>query len=96
MVEVEKEWASKGVSGAALGTGIAGLSLGVLNALGGLGGVALGMQRNNCGCNNCGCNNCGCANRCDGDCDRGRICDRCGCRDCDEHHHHEHREREER
>ena len=51
MVEVEKEWASKGVSGAALGTGIAGLSLGVLNALGGLGGVTLGMQRNNCGCN---------------------------------------------
>ena len=54
---------------------------------------------NNCGCNNCGCNNCGCGNRCDGDCDRGRICDRCGCRDCrehHEHHHHEHREREER
>ena len=54
----------------------------------------------NCGCgNNCGCSSCG--NRCDGDCGRGRICDRCGCRDCDEHHHHEHhhhehREREER
>lgn len=45
----------------------------------------------NCGCNSCG-NRCGC----DGDCGRGRICDRCGCRDCDEHHHHEHREREER
>ena len=49
----------------------------------------------NCGCgNNCGCSSCG--NRCDGDCGRGRICDRCGCRDCEEHHHHEHREREER
>ena len=52
----------------------------------------------NCGCgNNCGCSSCG--NRCDGDCDRGRICDRCGCRDCrehHEHHHHEHREHEER
>ena len=34
MVEVEREWASKGVAGAALGTGVAGLSLGVLNALG--------------------------------------------------------------
>lgn len=34
MVEVEREWASKGVAGAGLGTGIAGLSLGVLNALG--------------------------------------------------------------
>lgn len=51
MVEVEKEYASKGVAGAGLGTGIAGLSLGVLNALGGLGGMAPGMQRNNCGCN---------------------------------------------
>ena len=31
MVEVEKDYASKGVAGAALGTGIAGLALGVLN-----------------------------------------------------------------
>lgn len=31
------EYASKGVAGAGLGTGIAGLSLGVLNSLGGLG-----------------------------------------------------------
>ena len=36
------EYASKGVAGAALGTGIAGLSLGVLNSLGGL-GSAVGM-----------------------------------------------------
>ena len=51
---------------------------------------------NNCGCNNCG-NNCGCNNcGCDSDCGRGRICDRFGCLDCDEHHPHEHREREER
>ena len=49
MVEVEKDYASKGVAGAALGTGIAGLALGVLNGgvpnlLGGLGN----------GCNNGG------------------------------------------
>lgn len=35
----EVEYASKGVAGAGLGTGIAGLSLGVLNSLGGLGGL---------------------------------------------------------
>lgn len=33
------EFASKGVAGAGLGTGIAGLSLGVLNTIGGLGGL---------------------------------------------------------
>lgn len=33
------EYASKGVAGAGLGTGIAGLSLGVLNAMGGLAGL---------------------------------------------------------
>lgn len=44
MVEVEKEYASKNVAGAALGTGIAGLSLGVLNAMGGLGALALGNR----------------------------------------------------
>lgn len=33
MVEVEKEYASKGVAGAALGTGIAGLSLGAINSV---------------------------------------------------------------
>lgn len=52
MVEVEKEYASKGVAGAGLGTGIAGLSLGVLNAMGGLGALALGnrgaMPRGEC------------------------------------------------
>lgn len=49
MVEVEKDYASKGVAGAALGTGIAGLALGVLN-----GGVPnlLGGWGN--GCNNGG------------------------------------------
>ena len=36
-MEMNKEYASKGVAGAGLGTGIAGLSLGVLNSLGGLG-----------------------------------------------------------
>lgn len=35
------EFASKGVAGTALGAGIAGLSLGVLNSLGGLGGMLL-------------------------------------------------------
>lgn len=33
------EYASKGVAGAGLGTGIAGLSLGVLNAMGGLANI---------------------------------------------------------
>ena len=40
-MEVEKEYASKGVAGAALGTGIAGLSLGAINAIGGLCGMAM-------------------------------------------------------
>nr|DAI84770.1 MAG TPA: hypothetical protein [Caudoviricetes sp.] len=44
MVEVEKDYASKGVAGAGLGTGIAGLSLGVLNSLGGLGALAMGNR----------------------------------------------------
>lgn len=44
MVEMEKEYASKGVAGAGLGTGIAGLSLGVLNAMGGLGALAMGKR----------------------------------------------------
>lgn len=44
MVEVEKEYASKGVAGAGLGTGIAGLALGVLNAMGGIGALALGNR----------------------------------------------------
>lgn len=36
---MNNEYASKGVAGAGLGTGIAGLSLGVLNSLGGLAGL---------------------------------------------------------
>lgn len=43
-MEVEKEYASKGVAGAGLGTGIAGLALGVMNAAGGLGALALGNR----------------------------------------------------
>ena len=42
MMEVTKDFASKGVAGAGLGTGIAGLSLGVLNALGN-GGLLSGI-----------------------------------------------------
>ena len=41
------EYASKGVAGAGLGTGIAGLSLGVLNALGN-GGLLNGLLGGNC------------------------------------------------
>ena len=52
MVEVERgeRAASPGVAGAGLGTGIAGLSLGVLNAMnnGGLGGLFGGWGGNNC------------------------------------------------
>lgn len=45
------DYASKGVAGAGLGTGIAGLSLGVLNALGGCNGGLLGglLGGNRCG-----------------------------------------------
>lgn len=39
-MEMNREYASKGVAGAGLGTGIAGLSLGVLNSLGGLGALS--------------------------------------------------------
>jgi hypothetical protein len=46
MVEVEKDFASKGVAGAGLGLGIAGTALGLLQN-GNLGGVLGGM-----GCNN--------------------------------------------
>lgn len=47
-MEMNKEYASKGVAGAGLGTGIAGLSLGVLNAAGGLAGLGgLFGNRNN-------------------------------------------------
>ena len=53
MVEVEKNVPSKGAVGAALGTGIAGLSLGALNLLGngGLNGLLGGCPSNwNTGC----------------------------------------------
>lgn len=43
------EYASKGIAGAGLGTGIAGLTLGVLN--GGLGNLLTGVNNGNCGCN---------------------------------------------
>jgi hypothetical protein len=46
MVEVEKEYASKGVAGAGLGLGIAGTALGLLNG-GNLGGI-LGGGNNRC------------------------------------------------
>lgn len=44
-MEINHEYASKGVAGAGLGTGIAGLALGVLNSLGGLGALS-GMLGN--------------------------------------------------
>ena len=47
MVEIEKDYASKGVAGAGLGLGIAGTALGLLND-GSLGGI-LG-NRTGCGC----------------------------------------------
>ncbi len=47
-MEMNKEYASKGVAGAGLGTGIAGLALGVLNSLGGLGAAAIDNNKN-CG-----------------------------------------------
>ena len=46
MVEVEKDFASKGVAGAGLGLGIAGTALGLLQN-GNLGGI-LGGCNNNC------------------------------------------------
>lgn len=48
-MEINKEYASKGVAGAGLGTGIAGLSLGVINALGGLGAAAMNNAHRNHG-----------------------------------------------
>lgn len=47
-MEMNNEYASKGVAGAGLGTGIAGLSLGVINALGGLGAVAMNASNPRC------------------------------------------------
>lgn len=49
-MDVNKEYASKGIAGAGLGTGIAGLSLGVLNSVGGLAGLmGANAPRNNSG-----------------------------------------------
>lgn len=51
MGDFNREYASKGVAGAGLGTGIAGLSLGVLNSAGGLlGRNGWGFNNGNCGC----------------------------------------------
>ena len=49
MIEVEKDFASKGVAGAGLGLGIAGTALGLLG--GNLGGIMGGWNNGNCGCN---------------------------------------------
>jgi hypothetical protein len=49
MVEVEKEWASRGVAGAGLGLGIAGTALGLMNG-NGLGGLFGGWGNCNAGC----------------------------------------------
>lgn len=46
-MEYENKYASKGVAGAGLGTGIAGLSLGVLNAMGNVGGALMGNRAAN-------------------------------------------------
>lgn len=48
MVEVERDYASKGVAGAGLGLGIAGTALGVLGN-NGLGNIFGGWGNNNCG-----------------------------------------------
>ena len=50
MIEVDKNFASKGVAGAGLGLGIAGTALGLLNG-NGLGGILGGWNNNSCGCN---------------------------------------------
>ena len=50
MIEVEKDFASKGVAGAGLGLGIAGTALGLLG--GNLGGILGGWNNCNSGCGN--------------------------------------------
>lgn len=47
-MDMNRDYASKGVAGAGLGTGIAGLALGVLNSLGGLGAAAMSAGPYNC------------------------------------------------
>ena len=49
-MDYENKAASRGLAGAALGTGVAGLSLGVLNTLGGCGGGLLGNLLGGGGC----------------------------------------------
>jgi hypothetical protein len=49
MIEVEKDFASKGVAGAGLGLGIAGTALGLMNG-NGLGGLFCGWGNCNAGC----------------------------------------------
>lgn len=51
-MDINKEYASKGVAGAGLGTGIAGLSLGVINAMGGLAGLGGLFNNRGAACNN--------------------------------------------
>ena len=58
MMEVQKDFASKGVAGAGLGLGIAGTALGLLNGNGGLLGGLFNGNGGNCGCNPC---NTGCS-----------------------------------
>lgn len=52
--EIEREYASKGVAGAGLGTGIGGLTLGVLNAAGTLGALAMSNKAERQASNNSG------------------------------------------
>lgn len=47
-MELNKEYASKGVAGAGLGTGIGGLALGLMNAAGGLGAAAMNAGHDRC------------------------------------------------
>ena len=51
-MDINKEYASKGVAGAGLGTGIAGLSLGVINAMGGLAGLGGLFNSRGAACSN--------------------------------------------
>lgn len=52
--EIEREYASKGVAGAGLGTGIGGLALGVLNTAGTLGALAMSNKAERRSCDNNG------------------------------------------
>lgn len=78
-MDMDKEYASKGVAGAGLGTGIAGLALGVLNGAGWLGNLANGPASRN---NNGGCGNDVLTAMLTADMLRGRAAVPCGS-DCD-------------